>query len=305
VAHFNQSGSRHSDTQWCAQCEAMLADALDNTLSETDQALFEAHAAICGPCSHMLADARRGAAWLEMLRSPRPEPSPMLLERILSLTSGIEAGSAQYPPAVIPAPLPAPGAAAFGAAKVLPFRRRIAVGLRYGAPGRIVLEPRLAMTAAMAFFSIALTMNLTGVRLGDLRPGDLQPATIRRDFYAANASVVRYYEGLRVVYELESRVHDLEDSGADESPSQSPDGPDSPGQSEPGQSEPPAPGHPAAPAGSPDNAPPEQRRPAVRQAPNSGTSRREGDGRSQSVALLTPHKSRTQSTPRAPEGKTV
>jgi hypothetical protein len=66
------------------------------------------------------------------------------------------------------------------------------------------------MTAAMAFFSIALTMNLTGVHPLSLRASDLQPGSLKRDFYAADARVVRYYEGLRVVYELESRVRDLQ-----------------------------------------------------------------------------------------------
>src|ERR1039457_1082978 len=61
-------------------------------------------------------------------------------------------------------------------------------------------QPRLAMTAAMAFFSIALTMNLTGVHLQDLRASDLKPSSLKRDFTNANASVKRYYEGLRVVY---------------------------------------------------------------------------------------------------------
>ena len=36
-------------------------------------------------------------------------------------------------------------------------------------------EPRLLMTAAMAFFSIALTLNLTGVRLSAVRLADLRP----------------------------------------------------------------------------------------------------------------------------------
>ena len=34
----------------CAQCEAMLADALDGTLSSADQVLFDTHMATCGPC---------------------------------------------------------------------------------------------------------------------------------------------------------------------------------------------------------------------------------------------------------------
>jgi hypothetical protein len=78
-----------------------------------------------------------------------------------------------------------------------------------------MMQPRLAMTAAMAFFSIALTLNLTGVRLTDLKASDLKPVNLKRSFYQADASVVRYYENLRVVYELESRVRDLQRSNDD------------------------------------------------------------------------------------------
>ncbi len=78
-----------------------------------------------------------------------------------------------------------------------------------------MLQPRLAMTAAMAFFSIALTLNLTGVRLTDLRASDLKPSSIMRSASQAKASVVRYTDNLRVVYELESRVRDLQRSSDD------------------------------------------------------------------------------------------
>jgi len=108
----------------------------------------------------------------------------------------------------------APGYAVPGAVpaygNVIPFSRRFAAALRASAFGQIVLQPRLAMTAAMAFFSIALTLNLTGVRLQDLRASDLRPSSLKRAFYSANTRVVQYYEGLRVVYELESRVRDLQ-----------------------------------------------------------------------------------------------
>ena len=73
------SGGQTENTH-CAQCEAMLADALDGTLSATDQAMFDSHMATCGPCSQLLAEARRGLAWLEMLRDPQPEPPEMLVE---------------------------------------------------------------------------------------------------------------------------------------------------------------------------------------------------------------------------------
>jgi len=211
----NQSGNGH-----CAECEAMLADALDGTLTAADQELFDTHMAACGPCSQLLADARRGAAFLEMLRMPAPEPPAVLLERILAQTSGAAghaiSGGVQHLGFPVPASQPGhigiaaltPAHAVPGA--VLPFPRRAAAAFRASSFGQLMLQPRLAMTAAMAFFSIALTMNLTGVHLEDLRASDLKPSSLRRDVANAHASVARYYEGLRVVYELESRVHDLE-----------------------------------------------------------------------------------------------
>ena len=269
------------DTGHCGQCEAMLADALDGALSPEDQALFDRHTAHCGPCAQLLADARRGAAWLEMLRNPRPEPPAALLERILAETSG---GVPAAHPLEIPyAPVPAaihsgasvqvpgygiPGYAAQG--KVLPFRVRAIAAVRRSSFAQLMLQPRLAMTAAMAFLSIALTLDLTGVRLQDLRASDLKPSSLKRDFYSANAHVVQYYEGLRVVYELESRVHDLQsatDNDAASAPSASPTTPAQPATQ-------------PAPANQGPGSQPKQRKPA----PNSGTSRRNDVRRTQLAA---------------------
>jgi hypothetical protein len=240
VADFNQFGSAKpgnlsgpSNPQHCAQCEAMLADALDGTLSTTDQATFDLHLAGCTNCSTMFADAQRGYAWMEMLKSPRPEPSNTLLERIIAQTSGAaaQAAAAQNKPPIIlgstdrlrtPPSLPgrpvlvpaAMGQPAFST-NVLPFRARLAHAFR--SVGQTMLQPRLAMTAAMAFFSIALTLNLTGVRLSALRASDFKPSNIMRSASQAKASVVRYTDNLRVVYELESRVRDLQRSSDDDS----------------------------------------------------------------------------------------
>ena len=74
-------------------------------------------------------------------------------------------------------------------------------------------EPRLLMTAAMAFFSIALTLNLTGVRLSNLRLADLRPTAVRsfmeRRLTMASTPIIRYYDHLRFVYEVESRMREL------------------------------------------------------------------------------------------------
>ena len=102
------AGNQPGDSGHCAQCEAMLADALDGTLSAADQEFFDLHMAHCGPCAQLLADAQRGAAWLEMLKTPRPEPPAMLVEKILAQTSGAHAVS-HAGQVNLPVPVPVPG----------------------------------------------------------------------------------------------------------------------------------------------------------------------------------------------------
>ncbi|WP_221312796.1 anti-sigma factor family protein [Granulicella aggregans] len=237
----NQFGSakpaRGGEGTTCAQCEAMLPDWMDHAedgeMAPKDRAAFELHIATCPDCSQMLADAQRGAALLQMLRSPRPEPSSALMDRILANTSGL-AGPAKSrvsgviampsldgaeveiqsvnPASYILTPATAQPTLALPAGNVLPFRSPSAARFSLRAITHTMMQPRLAMTAAMAFFSIALTLNLTGVRLSQLSVSDLKPSNLRRTFYQADASVVRYYDNLRVVYELESRVQDMKRS---------------------------------------------------------------------------------------------
>ena len=289
MADFNQFGSSKpgnlsgsGNSQHCAQCEAMLSDALDGTLSATDQATFDLHLAGCPSCATMLADAKRGASWMEMLKSPRPEPPTALLARIIAQTSGQAAAAAQTPPIVLgsndrlrtPGTLPgrpilaSPSTTQPAFANVIPFRTRITHGFR--SLGQTMLQPRLAMTAAMAFFSIALTLNLTGVRLSGLRASDLKPSSIMRSASQAKASVVRYTDNLRVVYELESRVRDLQRSSDEDGTSGS--------TSTPANQNTPAAGQ--KPAGSqqpddPNQKPGSQKQNQKQTKPNPGSSRRE------------------------------
>jgi hypothetical protein len=268
VADFNQFGSTKpgipGDPQHCAQCEAMLTDALDGTLSAADQATFDLHMVGCASCATMLADAKRGAAWMEMLKSTQPEPPASLVERIFAQTSNppappivlgptdrLRVHPPHVPNTLLGRPIPVPAAAGqpavYASTNVLPFRSRITYGLR--SLGHTMLQPRLAMTAAMAFFSIALTLNLTGVHLSNLRASDLKPSSIMRSCYEAKARVVRYSDNLRVVYELESRVRDLQrssdDNGSTSTPApqntpakQSPDDPKQPDSQNPGSKTP-------------------------------------------------------------------
>lgn len=276
----------------------MFADALDGTLSAADQATFDTHMIGCPSCAGLLADAQRGATWMEMLKSPRPEPPVSLFESILAQTSGKTAlGPAKedQPPIVLgrtdylrtPNTLPghssllpsAGGTLAtspFTSAKVLPFRTRVTYGLR--SLGQTMLQPRLAMTAAMAFFSIALTMNLTGIHLSQLHASDLKPSSIMRSCYEAKAKVVRYSDNLRVVYELESRVRDLQQRSSDDNGSTGSSG-SSTSSTPVNQNDSTQPG--SKPAGAqPDNQKPGDKNDQKQNSPkpNPGSSRRETPG---------------------------
>jgi Putative zinc-finger len=215
----------------CDEWENLLADALDGTLSAADEAAFSRHHRECALCAQMLKETEQGRSWMQYL-AVEPEVPADLLKKILARTSGPQPG--------VPAPaLSLPPRPAWHRV-MLPAVRQ-------------VLEPRLMMTVAMAFFSIALTLNLTGVKVTELRAVDLQPSRLRanltRTYYSTNEQVTKYYKNLRLVYEMESRVRELRrttDTEPASTPQQTPkpparDGSGSPSSTAPrGQQVPPA-----------------------------------------------------------------
>jgi anti-sigma factor RsiW len=205
----------------CFVCEAMLPEAVDGTLSETEQRAFDKHVAGCIECSNELAEAQRGAAWLGMLKSQTPEPPAHLLSRILAETTGSPAVA--YQPA--PAPVYSWGPLATPAAQAPPQPRRpfqwaSMLDVFSIENARATFQPRLAMTAAMAFFSIALTLNLTGIRLSNLRASSFTPSALQRTAADASASATRMFQNNRAVYQVESRLSELrsDDAPASQSP---------------------------------------------------------------------------------------
>lgn len=198
----------------CVVCEAMCPDAVDGTLADAERKVFERHIAQCASCAEELEEAQRGAAWLGMLKGHTPEPPAALLAKILAETTGAEVSAPQsvenpvpeFVPVAVPARQPVP---AWALSSVL---RKVVDVFRIET-ARTTFQPRLAMTAAMAFVSIALTLNLTGVRLKNLRASDFTPSGIRRDVAEASATAARNFQNLRVVYQVESRVSELRGEG--------------------------------------------------------------------------------------------
>jgi hypothetical protein len=72
-----------------------------------------------------------------------------------------------------------------------------------------VMQPRFAMSFGMAFFSITMLLSIAGFHVADLRNMDLSAKGITRAYYSTETRIVRYYENIRLVYEIETRVREL------------------------------------------------------------------------------------------------
>jgi hypothetical protein len=172
----------------CTDFEALLSDALDATLHGATLTAFEAHQQSCPACAAMYKEAAAGMHWLKGLQDI--EPPKHLVHNILAQTIGsVPETSVQ--------------AAPIGESWMEKLKARIAPMF---AP---VMTPRFAMSFGMAFFSITMLANVAGIHLADLKHMDISAKGLQKTYYSTEARVVRYYENIRLVYEIESRVRDL------------------------------------------------------------------------------------------------
>lgn len=178
----------------CVEFDALLSDALDGVLSAASQRRFDAHKQQCPTCGPLFRETSAGLNWLDSLEEV--EAPPALVHNILAATS-------------------MQSAAVAASAPKLGWKQKLsALGSDLLAPVRVMVrQPRLAMTAAMALFSISLTLNLVGVKVSDIRHLDFRPSAIREQatmkYYETSSRVVKYYENIRLVYEVESRLQEL------------------------------------------------------------------------------------------------
>jgi len=170
----------------CGEFEALLIEALDETLTGAKLEAFQAHARVCAACGPLSAEADAGRRWLKSLAEA--EPPANLVHNILLSTSGLVTGQ-------VPAARPA--AVGWWDGFRTAFLAPVVAAVR---------QPRFALSFAMAFFSVSVALSISGVRLADLRHVDLRPSSIERTYYETSGRVVKYYENIRFVYEIQSRV---------------------------------------------------------------------------------------------------
>ena len=175
----------------CNEFDLVLADALDGVLTGVELDRFQAHARGCKACGPLFAEAEAGRNWLKGLTEVEPPVS--LVTNILASTTGVDTQRLRV---MVRAPQPR-----------VSWLERLQASLE--PIWATVRQPRFAMSFGMAFFALSVGLTVAGVKPADLREISLRPTAIRHTYYSTQARVVRYYENIRLVYEVESRVREL------------------------------------------------------------------------------------------------
>lgn len=179
----------------CTEFEALLSDALDGEgrLSPARREAFEAHRRICGVCGPLFADAQAGQHWLRSLETV--EPPVHLMHNILAATSGIASTRLRTTPD----------------GRTTPFGERLRERWDsfFTPVAAFVRQPRFAMSFGMIFFSFSLILNFAGVKPSDIAKIDFRPSAVRHAYNDAQIKIVKYYDNIRFVYEIESKVREL------------------------------------------------------------------------------------------------
>lgn len=166
----------------CAEFEILLCDHLDGTLRGEEKAAFELHRSTCVACAEYATEVSSAVAFVET--AAVVEPPAELLTRILH-----------------EAPQGASG------------EKRSWVRRIFGGLFESVLQPRYAMGMAMTILSFSMVARFAGIEPRQLSPADLNPAkvwsTMDDRAHRTWNRAVKYYENLRLVIELQSRLKDF------------------------------------------------------------------------------------------------
>jgi len=176
----------------CNEFDLLLSDALDGVLKGAALDRFQAHAGSCNACGLLLAEAEAGRNWLKSLTEVEPPAS--LVSSILASTTGVDT---QRLRAAMPVRQPRVSWWEHVQASFLePF-------------WAMVRQPRFAMSFGMAFFALSVGLTVAGVKPADIRQISLRPSAIRHTYYNTQARVVRYYDNIRLVYDLQAAVRGI------------------------------------------------------------------------------------------------
>jgi hypothetical protein len=186
----------------CHEFDSLLSDALDGLLTGVQLATFQAHARSCSACGPLFAEVEAGRNWLKDLTEV--EPPAGLVNNILASTTGVDSQRLRVNVLAQRARI---GASSFRASW---WERAQAWASDAVQPvWGTIRQPRFAMSFGMAFFSLSVALSVLGVKPADLRQISLRPSALRHTYYNTQARVVRYYDNIRLVYEVQAAASKL------------------------------------------------------------------------------------------------
>ena len=175
----------------CTEFETLLSEVMDGDgqLSPARKEGFEAHRRVCAVCGPMFAEVQAGREWLRSLDEVAPPVH--MVHNILAATSGVVSSRSS--------------SLARADGRTTPFAERMRE--RWDAfftpAAAFVRQPRFVMSFGMIFFMGSLGLSVAGVKPADVSKVDLRPTAIRHAYNDAQIKVVKYYDNIRFVYEIE------------------------------------------------------------------------------------------------------
>ena len=185
----------------CADIEILLCDYVDGTLRGEQKSALDGHLAGCEACAEVVRDASGAVEF--MSRAAVVEPPPELITRLLFELPAVKR---QLKPN---------------------WKQRL-----FGRWSESVLQPKMAMGMAMTVLSFAMLSNCAGIKVQQLKPSDLNPASVVASVedraIRTWTRAMKYYESLRFVYEIQTQIKDWREKSAaaqESQPSQHPNQP--------------------------------------------------------------------------------
>jgi len=174
----------------CAELEILLCDYVDGTLRGAEKTALESHLAECGACAELAKDVAGVTAFIDTVAAA--EPPAELLTRILH---------------VIPTGRQKPERPSWW--------RKL-----FGGWVNTVLSPRYAMGMAMTVLSFSMIAKFAHIEPRKLTQADLDPVKIWAGIddraHRSWDRAVKYYDNLRLVIEIQSRLKEWTDQDANQ-----------------------------------------------------------------------------------------
>jgi anti-sigma-K factor RskA len=177
----------------CAEFEVILSDYVDGAVSVEQRREVEAHADNCPGCRELLRDVFQAVAFLESAERPAP-PAELITRLVYHAPKGRVRGE---------------------------LERQSWLRKLFSRWLQPALQPRMAMSMAMTILSFAMLGKCTGIRLQQITPADLNPVVLWNNLEDKSLRTwdrtVKYYENLRLVFEMETRLKEMREQ-QDEAP---------------------------------------------------------------------------------------